>query len=136
MENTMLKYISICAALVTLGTGSLHAQHAQHAQQGQQEASLQKVEVPGAGFDILLAMPKSPADATINFGNAPDALVIYLIGGELALPFDNAEKMLQAIDSLRLPAGNFSLKNKDGKSSKPVAVYIVPNNKTVSSLQN
>jgi hypothetical protein len=132
MEDTMLKYISICAALVALGMGSLNAQQAK---QVQQEAVLQKIKVPGAGFDILLAMPKSPAGATINYGNAPDATIIYLIGGELALSFDGAEKMLQALDSLRLPACAFSVESKDGKSRKPVAVYIVPNDKTFSSLQ-
>ena len=62
----MLKYFSICAALVALGSGSANAQ--------QQEAVLQKMEVPGADFDIILAMPKSPG-VTINLGNSPDALV-------------------------------------------------------------
>lgn len=132
----MLKYISICATLLALGTGSLNAQYAQHVQQGQQEAGLQKIKVPGAGFDILLAMPKSAAGATINFGNAPDAMVIYLTGGELALPFDNAEKMLKAFDSLQLPACAFSVEGKDGKSRKPVAVYIVAKDKNVSARQN
>jgi hypothetical protein len=127
MEDAMLKYISICAALVALGTGALNAQ------QTQQEASLQKIEVLGAGFDILLAMPKSPAGAPINYGNTPDATVIYLIGGELALSFDGAEKMLQALDSLQLPACAFSVESKDGKSRKPVAVYIAPSGKTLAS---
>jgi hypothetical protein len=132
----MLKYISICAALVTLGTGSLNAQQAQQAKQVQQEAGVQKIEVPGAEFDLLLAMPKSPTGATINYGNAPDATIIYLIGDELALSFDGEEKMLKAFDSLRSPACAFSVESKDGKSRKPVAVYIMPKGKTVSSLQN
>lgn len=129
----MLKYFSICAAFVTLGTGSLNAQYAQHAQQGQQEAALQKVEVPGAGFDIVLAMPKSQTGATFDFGNSPDATIIYLIGGELALSFDGPENMLQALDFLQLPVGAFHVDSKDSKASKPVAVYIVPKGETLTS---
>jgi quercetin dioxygenase-like cupin family protein len=129
----MLKYFSICVAFVTLGTGSLNAQYAQHAQQGQQEATLQKVEVPGAGFDIVLAMPKSQTGATFDFGNSPDATIIYLIGGELALSFDGPENMLQALDSLQLPVGAFHVDSKDSKASKPVAVYIVPNGEMLTS---
>ena len=120
----MLKYISICAVLVALGTGALNAQ------QGQQEATLQKVKVPGAGFDIVLAMPKSQTGATFDLGNSPDATIVYLIGGELALSFDGPEKMLQALDSLQLPVCAFHVDSKDSKASKPVAVYTVPNGET------
>ena len=129
----MFKYISICAAFVALGTGSLNAQYAQHVQQGQQEATLQKVEVPGAGFDIILAMPKSPTGATFNPGNSPDAMVVYLTGGELALSFDGAETMLQTLDSLQSPACAFRVDSKDSAASKPVAVYTVPKGKTLAS---
>ena len=117
----MLKHSLICAALVALGTGSVNAQ--------QQEAVLQKVAVPGAGFDIILAMPKSPG-TTINLGNSPDALVAHLIGGELALSFDGEEKMLKALNSLQLPVCALHV---DSKASKPVAVYIVPMGETITS---
>ena len=113
----MLKHLSICAALLAFGTGSVNAQ--------QQEAVLQKVDVPGAGFDIMLAMPK-PSGVTYNLGNSPDALIVHLIGGELALGFDGAEKMLKALESLRLPVCAFHVESKDSKSRKPVSVYIVP----------
>ena len=113
----MLKHLSICAALIAFATGSVKAQ--------QQEAVLQKIAVPGAGFDIILAMPK-PAGATYNLGISPDALLVHLIGGEMALGFDGAEKMLKALDTLQLPVCAFHVENKDSKSRKPVSVYIVP----------
>ena len=47
----MLKHVSICAALIAFSVGTASAQ--------QREAVLQKMEVPGAAFDIILAMPKS-----------------------------------------------------------------------------
>jgi hypothetical protein len=49
----MFKPLSIFAALITFGTGSVSAQ--------QREALLQTIEVPGADFDIALATPKTPA---------------------------------------------------------------------------
>jgi hypothetical protein len=120
-EDAMLKTISICAALVIFGTAAANAQ--------QQEAMLQNVELPGTGLDIVLAMPKSPG-ATINLAKSPDALVINLIGGELALAFNNENEMLQALESPRRPACAFQTEANDGTSKKPVSVYVVPNHKT------
>jgi hypothetical protein len=34
--------------------------------------------------------------------------------------------MLKVFDSLRRPIGAFDVQSQDGKSRKPVAVYIVP----------
>ena len=45
----MLKHLSICAALIAFTAGAANAQ--------QKEAILQKLEVPGAAFDIIVAMP-------------------------------------------------------------------------------
>ncbi len=86
---------------------------------------LQTVGVPGASFDVLVAMPKSPT-TFYDLGKSPDALVIHLVGGNLALGFDSEEKMLKAFDSLRRPIGAFHLESTDSKSHTPVAVYIVP----------
>jgi hypothetical protein len=113
----MLKRLSICAALIGLATASGNAQ--------QQEAVLQKLTVPGATFDIILAVPK-PSGATYNLGNSPDALIVHLIGGEMALGFDGAGKMLNALDSLQLPVCAFHVEGKDKASRKPVSVYIAP----------
>jgi hypothetical protein len=113
----MLKHLTICASLLALGTGSLSAQ--------QQDAVLQRVALPGAGFDLMIATPKSPA-SVINLGGSPDALIVPLIGGELTLSFEDGEKMIEAIDSLRRPACAFRAESRDGKSTKPVSVYVVP----------
>lgn len=116
----MLKYISICAALAVLGTGAVNAQ--------QREAVLQNFELPGAGVDIVWATPKSP-EATINLAMSPDALVIYLVGGKLALPFNSEREMLTGFQSLRRPACDFQLESKGRTSDQPVSVYVVPNYK-------
>jgi hypothetical protein len=121
----MFKYVAICAAFLAIGTGPLSAQ--------QQEAVLQKIELPGAGFDILLAMPKTPAGAMINLGDSPEALVVHLIGGELALAFDGEEKMIKVLDSLQRPICSFHAESKDLKSPTPAAVYVVPKSEWFTS---
>ena len=112
----MLKHLSICAALVAFATGAANAQ--------QKEATLQKLEVPGSAFDIIVAMPK-PGGVTFDLSELPDALLVHLIGGALALGFDNAEKMLQALDSLRRPIGAFHVDDPAVGSRIPIALYLV-----------
>lgn len=113
----MLKHISICATVLALGTSSLWAQ--------QREAVLQLVELPGVGFNIIVATPRSPS-VTIDLGNAADALVLPLIGGKLALQFEDGEKLVGATNYLRRPACAFETRSKDGKATEQVSVYIVP----------
>jgi hypothetical protein len=113
----MFKQISICALLTLFGTSPLMAQ--------QREAVLRTVELPDAGFNIVLAMPKSPA-ATVNLDRSPDALVVHLVGGELALTFEDPAKMLATAGSLRFPACAFHVTAADGRTDMPVAAYVVP----------
>ena len=112
----MLKQLSICAALIAFATGTANAQ---------QQAVLQKMEAPGTGFALVIATPKSPGGATYSLSETPDALIIHLVGGELALGFDDAEKMVRALDSLRRPIGAFHVESPDRKARIPVAVYMV-----------
>lgn len=100
----MLKHLSICAALMALATASANAQ--------QKEAMLRRMEVPGAAFEVIVAMPK-PQGAVFDLSESPDALVVHLIGGELALGFDDAEKMLKALDTLRRPVGASRLQSPE-----------------------
>ena len=113
----MLKHLSICAAVMALMAGAANAQ--------QKEAMLQRMEVPGTAFDVIVAMPK-PQGAVFALAGSPDALVMHLIGGELALGFDDAEKMLKALGTLRRPVGALRVQGPDHRSSIPVAVYLVP----------
>jgi len=117
MEVTMLKCLLTCAALLAFATGSANAQ---------QRAVLHKMEAPGASFDILIATPKSPGDASYSLSESPDALIIHLVGGELALEFDDVTKMVKALDSLHRPLGAFRIESPDHRLQIPVAVYIVP----------
>ena len=51
---------------------------------------------------------------------------MHLIGGELALGFDGAEKMMKELDALQLPVCAFHAEGKVSRSRTPVSVYIVP----------
>src|SRR5262249_31180400 len=108
----------ICAALaVIVGGGTVAAQ--------EQDATLRRVEGANAGFGIMLAMSKGPA-ATIDFGESPDALVLHLAGGKLALVFESAEAMLDAMDTLRTPVGASRVHHPGSGAAQPLAIYIVP----------
>ena len=67
----MLKHLSIFTALIVLGTGSANAQ--------QREAVLQKVEVPNAGFNLVLAMPK-PGTPSLYLRDQPDPNAVGYLG--------------------------------------------------------
>jgi hypothetical protein len=114
----MLKHLTICAALLAFGTAPVAAQ--------QQEAVLDRKEVPGADFDIVLALPKSPPHLMYDLSESPDALVIHLSGGELVLAFEDAGKMLRAAESLGSPVSASHWVSKDGNTRTPFAVYVVP----------
>jgi len=95
----------------------------------QREAMLERISVPGTGFDIVVAMPK-PGGATYRLGNSPDALIVHLIGDDLALAFDDPWKMVKAFDYLRKPIGAFYVDSPDLKSRIPIALYMVTSSDT------
>jgi hypothetical protein len=117
MEDPMFKQLSICAALLVITAGTANAQ--------QKEAVLERMEVPRAAFDIIFAMPKAPI-ASYDLAKSPEALVMHLVGGELALGFDSEEKMLAALESMRMPVCAFHVESNDPPARNPVSVYIVP----------
>ena len=90
------------------------------------QAVLQKVQVPGADFEIVLAVPKYPAAVIHDLGKSPDALLLHLVGGALVLGFDAPEKMIAALESVRSPACAFHVDGKGDKRPAPIAVFVVP----------
>jgi len=120
----MLKHLPICAALIVFGTGCAGAQ--------QREAELKRIEVPGAAYDLLLATPKVP-EVIFDLSKSPDAFVINLVGGALALGRESGEDLLNASDMLRSPIGAFQVRREDGTSPTPVAVYMIPKSGALAS---
>jgi len=110
----MLKHSAVGLALMALATGPLFAH--------EREATLQRITGPDGTFDMVVAAPKSANAPVFDLSETFDAFVIHLTGGELWVGFDNADKMLEAVEMLRRPLGAFYV----GDRTKPVTVYIVP----------
>lgn len=113
----MLKQLAILAALLAIGIGQAQAQ--------KREGVLHRIAVPGADFDLVLAVPKPDAPPVADFGNMPDALVIHLKGGDLALVFDDAGQMLEALDILQRPVSTLYLSGEGSQQS--VVLHVAPN---------
>ena len=126
-ETAMFKYLSICAALVALGASPLHAQ--------EREAVLQTVEVPGAGFNFVLATPHPEAGVLPDLSNAPEALIVHLPGAKLAVVFEDTEQMVEALESLKRQVGTFQTGDERGRSLQPVVLYVVPKSGTVATIE-
>jgi hypothetical protein len=119
MEKIMRNALAIIAALMIIGTGSADAQ--------QQEAILQKIEVPNAGFDLILATAK-PGSSLLYLRDQPDANVIYL-GTDLVYGYSDIKpEMSELLDlaTLMRPACSVQASPADKQSRTPVVVYIVP----------
>jgi hypothetical protein len=96
VEDNMLKHLSICAALVSFGTGSVGAQQREAIPQNpHKRVATSKMEVPGADFDIIFVTTEARAGVTDDLDSQPDPLAyaglrtrVYLVpkGETLALP--------------------------------------------------
>jgi hypothetical protein len=118
----MLKLAAVGATLIALATGPLSAH--------EREAALQRIVGPDDAFEMIVATAKS-ADAPIyDLADTPDALVIHLIGGELWLEFEDAAKMLEAVEMLHRPSGAFH----EGNRGDPVTFYIIPKASALTAL--
>jgi hypothetical protein len=122
-EEIMFKHLSICAAFIALGTGALGAQP--------QEAVLQTVELPGANYSMVVALPKSRASAIIDLRGVPDPTVAYIAGGALVLGIDDTvEKTIKDIGALLHPSCTFHADGIGSNSPKTVTVFIVSKGET------
>jgi len=111
----MLKHISICAALLVLGTGSVGAQ--------QPDIVVRKIEVPGAGFDMVVVMSKDHAGATSGRSGQESPLVTAPTGDWLAFATDcEIERIFGSSRSL---IHGFRVERKEGEPSSAVHVYVV-----------
>ena len=86
----------------------------------QREAILQRVELPGVPFDLVIAAPK-PAGVIYDLAEAPDALLLNLAGGELAIGFERVDAMLKTLELVQTPVFSFG-----GKGRAAITIYTVP----------
>jgi len=122
----MLKRFILCAALVGLGIGG--SLNAQAPTPPIKRTILQKVEVPGTNFEVILGMAELSANANVGRHIHPGPEEGTVTEGELILMIDGQpEKSLKAGDSYQIPSGVIhDAKTGGGKPAKVIAVYVVP----------
>src|SRR5262245_43644093 len=108
----MLRQLAIAGALCL---GAITPAGAQ-----QREATLHRVEIPTAPFDLLIAAPKA-AGVYFDLAESPDALLLNLAGGELAIAFERVDAMLKTVELVRAPVCSFG-----GRGHTPITIYMVP----------
>jgi hypothetical protein len=110
--------LCVVVAIVT-GTGLVHAG------EGQREAALQKVELPNASFNLVIAAAKFVGTFE-GFRNQPDPNVIYLADAELVYSYTDRLNELAELGVLMPPACRFYVERRDFSSRTPVVVYLIP----------
>ena len=114
----MLKYITVCAVFLFLGTGSVNAQ--------QQDIVLHKIEAPGADFGIVVVMSKAQAVATNGLRSPGNSLVVRPIGDELASATEAEIEKIFGSSQYLIHA--FRVEPRGGDPSSAVHVYVVSKN--------
>jgi quercetin dioxygenase-like cupin family protein len=130
-EELMLKHISLTAAIVTLGiVGSLNAQQTTPPAPAIKRTPLQKVEVPGSNFEVVLGMADFIADTRAGRHSHPGAVLAYVMDGEFILMLDGQpQKAYQAGESFQVPSGAIHNEGTGGRTAKVMAVYVVEKGK-------
>lgn len=113
----MFKYLSIFAAFAVLGAGTASSQ--------QRELVFQKIEVPNAGFNLVLAMPR-PGAPLIYLRGQPDPNLVYLPGEELVYAYTGHQQEPLDIARLMAPACSFHVDRREWGPRTPMVVYVVP----------
>ena len=116
----MLKFFLTFTALVAFATGSSNAQ--------QREATFQKIVVPDASFDIVLAMAK-PGSSIEDYREELDPTIIYL-GNNLVTAYTAELSEMMDLEALLHPASSFVPGSGDKTERAPVFVYFVPKRAT------
>ena len=112
----MFKLLSICAALIVFGSGSVSAQ--------EREAVFQKIEVPNANFVIVLATAK-PDGPKLYYRDQPDPNIIYL-GSDLVTAYTAELAEMLDVTTLMHPVYSVAVEQGDKSGRMPAIVYIVP----------
>ena len=124
----MFKRLSICAVFIALGIGSVNAQ--------QRQALLQKIEVPNAGFDLVIAMAK-PGGPTFDFRNQPDPNVVYLMGGQLVVAdVGEVQKVFNDVGVMLVPACSFQAESKGNHPQAAASIYVIPRSEKIAAPLN
>lgn len=125
----MLKNLLTGVALALLTITAVHAQSP-----GIKRTVLQKVDVPGGQYEVVLGMAEIPAGASIGKHLHPGTEQGTVLEGEMTLSVDGQpDKTMKVGDSWQIPAGTPHDAKAGGAGVKVIAVYTVEKGKPLAS---
>lgn len=125
----MIKKVAAGLALVLLGVTALQAQGP-----GIKRTVLQKTDVPGGAYEVVLGSAELPPNTAIGKHLHPGTEQGTLIEGELVLMIDGQpDKTLKPGDSWLVPAATPHDAKAGGAGAKVIAVYTVEKGKPLAS---
>lgn len=95
------------------------------AQSQQREAVLQRIEIAGAAFDIVIAAPK-PGSASADYRATPDPNLVYLGDGSLVFAYTGGGQDPAGDAIFRPPACTFDVERREASTRTPVVIYVIP----------
>ena len=70
---------------------------------------------------LSVAARLKPGGVIYDLAEAPEALLLNLAGGELAIGFERFDAMMETLDLVRTPVISFG-----GRGRTPITIYTVP----------
>ena len=137
----MLKYTSVSVCVLFFGLVST-AGAQQPPAFAQQTATikrtlLNKVEVPGASYDVIYALVEIPANTTVGRHTHPGTLFAYVLEGDYSLFVDGqAWKTYKSGEGFRIEPLVIHDEKSGGAGAKLLAVFTVERGKPLASPAN
>jgi len=134
----MLKAVSICAAIVSMGAvGSAQAQQPPVMTQQTQTIKripLQKFEVPGTNYETVIGIAEIAPNVTIGRHSHPGPESGYLLEGEFTLLVDGEAPLpLKAGQSYKVPPRAIHDAKTGAQGAKVIATYVVERGQPLAS---
>ena len=134
----MLKYVSLVVGVLFFGL--VYTAGAQQPPASTQQTAtikrtvLNKVEVPGAAYDVIYALVEIPANTTVGRHTHPGTLFAYLLEGDYTLVLDGQPwKTYKSGEGFRIEPLVIHDEKTGGAGAKLLAVFTVERGKPLSS---
>jgi quercetin dioxygenase-like cupin family protein len=135
----MMKRISVCVALVTLGAASLAYAQQQPPAMTQQTQNikrtpLQKFDVPGTNFETVIGIAEIVPNVTIGRHTHPGPESGFMLEGEMVLIIQGQpDRTVKTGESYQVPSGAIHDAKSGPQGAKVIATYVVEKGKPLAS---
>jgi len=133
-EVHVRKYFIVVVALAGIGLAGWIGAQQPAAQSAIKRTLLQRVDVPGANYEVITGVAEVPANMNIGRHTHPGVETGYVVEGMLTLLVDGeAPLALNPGESYKVAAGAVHDGRSGDRPAKAVAVYIVEKGKPLAS---